>query len=596
MKSFVFLALLISSIQAKQTLTQPINQPIIRSSDYDYTASIDLSVNRYHVNDGIYGMNFMYDEVPSDAITDGLVGATRSGGGDPTTVYNWRIDADNAGFDWFFQERPRAAPVGGNSMDVFVNTSLAINALAFVDFSTIGWVAKSRDDCFSFPLSKWPNQQRSNGQMGNGNFPNGTQIAKIYGPQRDCYITSVPQDGVDFVTHLVDTFGAKFIKYGVMQLDNEPEWWDLQHVDVHPDPANYDEVWSMTRDWASAIKAKHPDVKISGLVAAGWYGIWCSALDGQGWRCPPSPGPDYLSHNKTYHWPWLLQQLEAHKQSTGVCLIDYLDWHWYPALNNQNDDSNATIAQQMLEQPRGLWDPTYSDLSPFINPINGSSSPAVIRQVWEWANKYHPSCKLELCITEFMFGGAQASTSALALAEVLAIFARERLSVSTLFEDPTNSAPIQQAYRLFRNYDGYRSRVTGDNVQADVQSQSIKQSQNELVQSGYNLFSIYAQHDAASQTLYVKLFQKDPKQTYNVSISVNSIKPTNNKGYGSVWSFSAQPSEKVSISHQKDVSVTFDNNNQGQFDISLPPRTATLVVIRGVSQSQAELEYKISSE
>jgi len=582
--------LLAAQINAKKPIDSV--RQSIKSMNADYQAKVDLAVNRHPVSDGVYGMNFMYDEVPSDSLVLGLVGATRSGGGDPTTVYNWRIDADNAGFDWFFQERPRAAPVGGNSMDVFVNTSLSVNAIAFVDFSTIGWVAKSRDNCYSFPLTKWPNQQRSNGEMGNGNFPNGTKIATIYGPQRGCYIESVPQDGVDFTTHLVNTFGDKFVKYGVMQMDNEPEWWDLQHVDVHPDPANYDEVWAMTRDWASAIKAKHPNVKISGLVAAGWYGMWCSARDGQGWRCPSGAGPDYKSHNNTYHWPWLLQQLEAHKQSTGVCLIDYLDWHWYPALNNQNDDSNATVAQQMLEQPRALWDPTYADLSPFINPINGSSAPAVIRQVWQWVDQYHPSCKLELAMTEFMFGGAKASTSALALAEVLAVFARERLSVSTLFEDPTNDAPIQQAYRLFRNYDGYRSRVTGDSVQADVVTSKVQQP-------SYNLFSIYAQHDANTNTLYVKLFQKDAKQTFTVSVNINSVVNQANKGVGNVFSFSAQPGQTVSITHQPDVTVTWpsDASNTASFDISLAPRTATVVVVRGVSQASAvDVDIVMKSE
>lgn len=81
------IALLAAQVNAKQpfhTIKQSIQQPIeqsVQESDYDYAAKIDLSVNRHHVGEGIYGMNFMYDEVPSDSLAAGLVGSTRSGGG-----------------------------------------------------------------------------------------------------------------------------------------------------------------------------------------------------------------------------------------------------------------------------------------------------------------------------------------------------------------------------------------------------------------------------------------------------------------------------------------------------------------------------------
>ena len=103
---------------------------------------------------------------------------------------------------------------------------------------------------------------------------------------------------------------------------------DQQHQDVHPLPFHYDEVWNMTRDWAGSIKVNYPNVKVMGGVAGGWWGMWCSALDGGGWHCPDKPGPDYLSHNSTYYYPWLLQQINAYKREHGVCLIDYIDHHW----------------------------------------------------------------------------------------------------------------------------------------------------------------------------------------------------------------------------------------------------------------------------
>ena len=59
------------------------------------SAVLDLSRDRHPVSSGIYGTNGAPDYMVNGRIT----GSTRMGGGDPTTAYNWRIDADNAGFD-----------------------------------------------------------------------------------------------------------------------------------------------------------------------------------------------------------------------------------------------------------------------------------------------------------------------------------------------------------------------------------------------------------------------------------------------------------------------------------------------------------------
>ena len=56
------------------------------------TASVDLSASRHPVSQGIYGVNGL----PTAAMSR-YIGSTRMGGGDPTTVYNWHVDADNAG-------------------------------------------------------------------------------------------------------------------------------------------------------------------------------------------------------------------------------------------------------------------------------------------------------------------------------------------------------------------------------------------------------------------------------------------------------------------------------------------------------------------
>jgi hypothetical protein len=125
-------------------------------------------------------------------------------------------------------------------------------------------------------------------------YPNGTTLGKVHGAQLGCYMPSGPQDIVDFVTFFIANFGRAAVeKYVVIQFDNEPEWWPVQHQDVHPDPYSYDEVWNKTSAHALALKAAYPNVKIAGFVMGGWAGLWCSGVDGasisNSWPSLPPP-------------------------------------------------------------------------------------------------------------------------------------------------------------------------------------------------------------------------------------------------------------------------------------------------------------------
>ena len=162
-----------------------------------------------------------------------------------------------------------------------------------------------------------------------GVYPNGTTLGKVLGAQLGCYIPSVPQDIVDFVTFLIANFDRAAVeKYVVIQFDNEPEWWPVQHQDVHPDPYTYDEVWNKTFSHALALKAAYPNVKIAGFVMGGWAGLWCSGVDGASISnsCPCNAGSpptsclDWRAHGGQYFWPWLLQRINEHKLRTGIQL------------------------------------------------------------------------------------------------------------------------------------------------------------------------------------------------------------------------------------------------------------------------------------
>ena len=406
---------------------------------------------------------------------------------------------------------------------------------------------------------------------------------------------------------------------------------------------------NMTRAWAGAIKASYPNVKVMGGVAGGWWGMWCSALDGGGWHCqqnttqpritvtvphltqltlslsglcgwvccagPEQPGPDFLSHNNTYYYPWLFQQINAHKLEHGVCLLDYIDHHWsdlpihrphslqpvmihplpilrccsslrisvrvvsicvcrrYPYLNGVDSEKDPAVQSALLDQPRSLYDLTFVDPAGNKNPDTAAAGPAVIRQLHEWLRLYAPDCPdIGIAITEYAFGGARLHTTALALAEVFSIMAREQLSLATLFQIPTPDTSIFHSFEL---YNFNNSRVTGDSVQANSSAD-------------VQLLTAYAQHDDEAGVLYVKLFNKGNVTTVSVDVTVLGVNWTRTGSaptMADVWQLQAAVDQPVAVYAMPPLKVS--SNSTALFvNVECAPRTATVLRLVGLGWSQ----------
>ena len=338
--------------------------------------------------------------------------------------------------------------------------------------------------------------------------------------------------------------------------------------------------------------------------------MWCSALDGNGWHCqstalhctphsslrfelaphsisplfslsvslwlhcagPDTPGPDYLSHNSTYYFPWLLQQINAYKREYGVCLLDVLDFHFYPYLNGADSDADPVIQAQLLDQPRGLYDTSFVDPAGNFNPVTAARGPAIIRQVHDWLRAYAPDCPdIGIAITEYAFGGAKLHTTALALAEALSIMAREQLSLATLFQIPTPDTAIFHSFELY-NFNS--SRVTGDSVRADSSA-------------AVQLLTAYAQHDSDSSVLYVKLFNKDNVTAVAVDVTVLGGSWPNGGSVPTVadaWQLQAAVDQPVGVSVLPPLKVR--SNSTALFvRVECAPRTATVLRVAGVTLS-----------
>jgi hypothetical protein len=139
---------------------------------------------------------------------------------------------------------------------------------------------------------------------------------------------------------------------------------------------------------------------------------------------------------------WYLKKVTEHQQQTGLKLVDWLDLHYYPQANGvalSSDESAATSALR-LRTIKSLYDPAYQDESWIPNAVR------LIPRAKEWIAARAPGTKL--AITEYSWGNDEGPSSALAQAEVLAVFGREGVDLATRWVSPGNTR-VEDAFKLF---------------------------------------------------------------------------------------------------------------------------------------------------
>src|SRR5882762_10073639 len=79
------------------------------------TVTVDVSANRHAINPMIYGVS---SGTPADL--KALNAPLNRQGGNTMSTYNWRQNADNHDFDYFFESLPEDGTAQGAFADAFV--------------------------------------------------------------------------------------------------------------------------------------------------------------------------------------------------------------------------------------------------------------------------------------------------------------------------------------------------------------------------------------------------------------------------------------------------------------------------------------------
>ena len=439
------------------------------------TVSVEPDLDRHPVNPHIFGAYLVDTTTPSQGIY-----TVRRWGGNHTTRYNWIYDTSNRASDWYYLNVPYGNSPG-NKADLFIDDARLRGAEPLLTVPLIGWTPADDESRWGFSIAEYGPQQENectrgeppwcNSDAGNGVRTDGTDVTG-----NDPYDTSVPI-GPTFVTqwmqHIASRVGTAAeggLKF--YALDNEVALWNSTHRDVHPNPVDYAELWQRTESYASAIKAQDPGAVTFGPVAWGWCEYFYSASDGCG------PGPDYNANGPLLEW--YLAQVESYRAAHETRLVDYLDIHYYPQASGvYSEDESAAVQSARLRSLKSLYDPSYTDeswigqavrLIPRMKEIIAARAP--------WA---------KLAITEYNFGDADDGiSSAMAQAETLGIFAREGVDLASRWVAPGPDTLVEDAFRLYLDYDGAGAKVQGDSVRAtssdvdEVGAYAVRRADNRL--------------------------------------------------------------------------------------------------------------------
>ncbi len=261
-------------------------------------------------------------------------------------------------------------------------------------------------------------------------------------------------------------FGTNPTHPTFISLDNEPELWNSTHLEVQGSTAvTSDNYITKTIALSKALKDQFPNAVIFGPVHYGFQGIY----NWQG-ELSATPGGANWFPDK------YLAAIKAASTTYGKALVDVYDFHWYV----EEYDSNGTRAldltsttltdaqvQLIVQSPRALWDPTFTDSSnsnPWIYQELGNTPINLLGRLQAKINAENPGMKIS--ITEYENGGTNHIAGTIAQADDLGIFGNQNLFAASFWPPNGTYSYVLAGFRAFRGFDGANACFGDTSLQA----------------------------------------------------------------------------------------------------------------------------------
>jgi fibronectin type 3 domain-containing protein len=414
----------------------------------DVTITIDPTKTK-PISPYIYGMNFY----------NGVTGAPPHltfdrDGGNRWTAYNWETNASNAGSDYIYDNDNylSSSTVPAEAVRSFIATDQNAGLASLITVQLQGLV--SADE---------------NGPVSVANPPDLTRFKTVV--DKKSTFSSTPftvnpstTDVNVYMDEFVWALDQKFTGLGIfganpthptfLSLDNEPELWNSTHLEVQGhNPVTSDNYITKTINLSKALKDQFPTALIFGPVHYGFQGIY----NWQGELSATPSGANWFPDK-------YLQALKTASSAYGKPLVDVYDFHWYA----EDYDSNGTRIlnltsttltdaqiQLIVQSPRNLWDPTFTDSgnnNPWIYQELGSTPINILGRLQAKINSEFPGMKIS--VTEYESGAWNHIAGTIAQADNLGIFGAQGVFAASFWPPNGTYSYALAGFRAFRGFDG----------------------------------------------------------------------------------------------------------------------------------------------
>ena len=410
------------------------------------TATVTIAVdaaNTHPISPWIYGGNF-YQDWASKArnLTIDRMGGNR------WTAYNWENNASNSGADWGPYSNDNYLGGGTTPAEAVRSVIAADRTRGNASIFTVQMQGYVSADTNGLVTINYPSHLASRFKQVVFKKPIATAGAFTTTPSTTD--ASVYMD--EFVWALNQKIPGLYtdpVNPTFLILDNEPELWPSTHPEIQQTPITVADYLAKTIALTKAIKDVAPGAKTFGPVHYGYNGIL-------NWQNTTS----YTFSSSYWFTDKYLDDMKAASTADGRRLLDVYNFHWYSEAQGDGTRVIALIGptltdtqiQAIVQSPRSLWDPTYTEDSWVAQSLGGPVR--IVARLQEKIAARWPGTGL--AITEWANGGGNHIAGAIAVADNLGVFGQQNLFMASMWPDgaATNHSFDYAGFKMYRDFDG----------------------------------------------------------------------------------------------------------------------------------------------
>lgn len=448
-----------NSSQANATPAAPVADVII---------TIDPTRTR-PISPWIYGTNFYSGNTsPQPHFTVDRAGGNR------WTAYNWENNFSNAGSDYIYNNDNYLCNTGcnatipGEAVRSFIAADQTSGLASLVTFQLQGLVSAD-----------------GNGPVSTTNPPDMTRfktmIEKKSTKDPAPFTTTPPTtDAYVYMDEFAWTLDQKFTGMNIfgtspahptfITLDNEPDLWNSTHLEVQGQTnISSNNFIAKTVTLSKALKdlkvqfpTQFSNVVIFGPVNYGFNGIYS-------WQGDPTLSP--TPNGSNWFADKYIAGIKSASTTYGAPLVDVYDFHWYSeatdgttrVINMTGSSLTDAQVQAIVQSPRSLWDPTFTENSWITNAVLHAPIQILTRLQAKIAVE-NPGMKI--AITEYENGGFNHIAGTIAQADNLGIFGSGGVFAANFWPPNGTYSYTLGGFRAFRGFDGANADFGDTSLQA----------------------------------------------------------------------------------------------------------------------------------